>query len=385
MLQLILKRFIEGYFRHRWLYLLPFVLIAISAVLAYLLTKPSYMSEGVLFIQKQSLLSSLNSVGSTNSYMWSTPAQTVSAEITELIQTDSFIRAVIQNTALEAKMNQGASKVNQLIDDTRKQVWVTVLGENQIKVHAAYENPEIAAQLANGVIESYIKWQSNSQVAESEAALVFFGNLIEVYKSDLELARDAMRSYLEDHPQPIRGDIPGVESLEIKRLQADIDLATQRYSSALDKEENARLALSQIDSNTRQTYIVLDVPTPALRPEVSLKDLVVRYGLFMLLGAVLSLAAVVGGVLFDRTFRFNVEVTNSLGLQVLANVPYVPASRQANAATAAESEKADEVAGADQKEIAPGGAAAVNGDPVEAARRESSRRIGSTKKRVQHS
>jgi uncharacterized protein involved in exopolysaccharide biosynthesis len=322
MIQLLIRRFTESYFRHRWLYLLPFALIAVAACVAFILTKPTYVSEGVLFIQKESLLSSLNSIGNSNPYTWTTPAQTISAEINEMLQTESFIRAVIQNTDLEAKMNQGPEKVNQTIADTRKELWVTTLGDNQITIHASYETPTVAAQLANGVIESYIKWQSNSKVAESEAALAFFGNLITVYQSDLEVARQAMKSYLEAHPQPIRGDIPGLEALEIKRLQADLDLATTRYSSALDKEENARLALSQIDSNARQTYIILDAPRPSLKPEFSLKDLALKYGLFILVGALLSVLSIIGGIFMDRTFHFNVDVTNALSLPVLAIIPY---------------------------------------------------------------
>lgn len=323
MVTTILKRFFEVYLRHRWLYLLPFVILLIAGGASYVLNKPKYVSTGVIFVQKESLLASLNSVGNSNTNIWTTAAQTTSNELIELLQTDAFVRAVIQQTDLEQKMSQGTQAVKDTISEVRKDVSVTILGDNQIQVSASYENSKIASQIASGVIDGYIKWQSNSKRAESEAALAFFGNLIVSYQADLDNARAAMKSYLEAHPTPIRGDVSSLDQLEIKRLQSDIDLAYNRYSSALDKEENARLALSQIDSNAHQTYILIDAPQPSLKPNISLKQVGLKSGIFLVVGVILSIVAVGGAMVLDRTFLMKVDVANVLSLPVLAMVPYV--------------------------------------------------------------
>lgn len=323
MMALLFKRFFENYFRHRWLYLIPIVIMIGVAGVTFALTKPKYVSYGVVFIQKESLLASLNQVGNSNTNIWLTPAQSASNELNELLQTDSFVRAVIQQTDLEKKMSGGLSVVNDTIATTRKNITVTTLGDNQVQVSASYQTPIVASQIANGVIDEYIKWQSNSKRAESEAALAFFGNLIQSYQGDLDNARQAMKTYLEAHPTPIRGDISSLDKLEISRLQSDIDLASARFSSALDKEENARLALSQIDSNARQTYILIDAPQPSLKPNTSTKQLALQNGILALVGVVISIAAVGGAMVIDRTFLLKVDVTNTLGLPVLAMVPYI--------------------------------------------------------------
>jgi len=266
-------------------------------------------------------LASLNSIGANNSSFWTTPAQVTGLEINELLQTDSFIRAVIQQTNLEQNMGAGQAAVTTLIMNVRKDVWVTPLGDNQLQINGSYGDPMTASQFVNGVIEGYVQWKINGSQAQSEAAQGFFNDLIKNYQADLDAARQAMKTYLDAHPQSIRGDRPDVEQLEIKRLQGDIDMASARLSSALDKEENARLAQAQSESDARQTYIMIDAPQPSQKPETSLRQMAAKFGLFLAVGLILSLTAVVGGALLDHSFRFPYDVTNALNLSVLAIVP----------------------------------------------------------------
>jgi capsular polysaccharide biosynthesis protein len=319
----VVIRLVESYFRHRWLYLLPILFMVVVAGLSYVITKPKYLSEGVLYVQKESLLASLNAVGANNSAIWGSPAQITGWEINALVQTDAFIRAVIQQTSLEKDMGAGQDSVATLIKDVRKDVWATPLGDNQIQISGSYKDPIIASQLADGVMKGYLQWKLNGSLAQSGAAQGFFNDLIKGYKSDLDTARLAMKTYIEAHPQPLRGDRPELEQIEIKRLQGDIDQASNRLGSALDKEENARLAQAQSESDVHQTYILIDAPKPPLKPETSLKQIGMNFGIFIAVGLILSLTAIVGGALLDRSIRFPYDVTNSLNLQLLAIVPEV--------------------------------------------------------------
>ena len=318
-----LMRLLESYFRHLWLYLLPIVMMVGAFGLSFIINKPKYISHGVLYVQKESLLASLNAIGANNSSIWGTPAQSTSYEINDLLQTDAFIRAIIQQTDLEQKMGGGQTAVANLIKDVRKDVWTTPLGDNQLQISGSDTNPMIAAQLVNGIIEGYSQWKLYGSQSQSEAAQGFFNDLIKNYQAELNVARQAMNTYLIAHPQPLRGDRPELEQLEIKRLQGDIDLASTRLSSALDKEENARLAQVQNENDARQTYVLIDAPQTPLKPEITLKQLAVKFGLFVAVGIILSLTAIIGGALLDRSVRFPADVTNSLNLPVLAVVPEV--------------------------------------------------------------
>ena len=152
MVRLVVLRILESYFRHRWLYLLPIVLMSILGVVFVLVTKPTYTAKGVLYVETQSYLASLTAVRDSNASWWTTPSQAVNQEISELLQTDAFVRAIIQRTSLEENMDKGPIIVETIIKSTRENVWAVSLGNNQLQVNAVHEDPEIAYQIVTAVI-----------------------------------------------------------------------------------------------------------------------------------------------------------------------------------------------------------------------------------------
>ena len=339
MVRLVILRILESYFRHRWLYLLPIVLMSILGAIFVLVTKPTYTAKGVLYVETQSYLASLTAVRDSNVSWWTTPSQAVNQEISELLQTDAFVRAIIQRTSLEENMVKGPSVVEAIINETRANVWAVSLGNNQLQVNAVHEDPEVAYQIVTAVIEGYLQWRVNADLAESGVAQAFFTDLIETYSADLTAAREAMRIYLEAHPVPLRGDRPGNEVLEISRLQAEIDLAASRYATALNKEEETRLAMVQIESDARQTYFLIDAPTIPEKPDTSLRKLALSGGIFTIIGVFLSGGLIVGAAIIDRSFRFPVDVWHRLDLTVLTMVPETtiqPLKQNLQPATSAE-------------------------------------------------
>jgi capsular polysaccharide biosynthesis protein len=326
MARLLFLRFLESYYRHRWLYLLPLLLMAGVAALYFFTAKPTYIVRGVLYVQQQSLLASLTSLRN-DGFSVLTPAEATAQEMTDLLQTDSFIRALIQQTSLEATLGQGDMTVGETIEEVRKAVWVETQGANQVRTFAAWEEPTIAYQLATASLESFIQWRINADRQESEVAQAFFAELIEQYRGDLELARTDLQSYLAAHPEQLRGKRPEVEQLEIDRLRAAVDLSQQRYSSVLAKDEDARLAMAQSESDARQTYLLIDSPTMPLEPETSLRKLALNMLIYLALGLILSIVAAAGGALLDRTLTFPIDARDRLDMPVLAMVPEARATR----------------------------------------------------------
>ncbi len=321
MLRLVVLRLLESYFRHRWLYLLPIVSMIGLAAYFVMNSEQKYFATGVLYVQNESYLSSLTNVRDSDAAWFLSAAEVTSSELNELLQTDAFVRAIIQETDLEKEMIGGESVVDDLIEQTRTSVWAFPSGDNQLVVGSQHEDPQIAYHLVNAVIEIYLRWQINAEQSESETANSFFGDVIELYESELAAARDEMRQYLEAHPLPIRNDRPETEQLEISRLQNAIDLSATRLATALDKEENTRLAMAQIESDTRQNYFLIDAPSVPVEPKGSIKDIAIQVAIFVGVGIALSLAAVIGAAIIDRSFRFPIDVTNRLDLVVLSTIP----------------------------------------------------------------
>lgn len=322
MFRLVLIRLLESYFRHRWLYLLPIV-IMIGASVAYIsLQKPLYMTEGVLHVQQDSLINTLT-IGTDTGFAWSTPAEVTTREIGDLLKTDAFVRAIISQTDLESEMSGGSKAINKVLEDVRNAVWVSPEGNNQILISAAYEDPIITHQLVNAVVDNYVNWQINVQLTESSNAQNFFIDLTQEYKDALEVVQQELDSYLLSHPDPERGSRSQIEEVQISRLQNEIQMAGERYSSSIDNEELARLAVIQTEGTIKQSYFLIDAPQIPTSPETSLKSLAIGVIVFVLAGILISGIGIVGGALLDRSFRIPLDVNQILNLPVYATVPDV--------------------------------------------------------------
>ncbi|MEZ4727781.1 MAG: hypothetical protein R3E79_11690 [Caldilineaceae bacterium] len=286
MLRLVLLRLLESYFRHRWLYLLPTILMT-AASFAYVSSlPPTYVVSGTLYVQNGTLLSSLTAIRS-DGFSYITPAQATIGELYQLLNSKAFLRAIIQQTDMEVKMSEGAEMAAETIDEARAAIWFQELGNNLVMIAAQHEMPRIAHQLATATIESYIQWKINLNREESVTAQTFFADLIKTYRTEVEPARQALDNYLKTRPRPIQGERPEAEIAEIARLQAAINTAEERLQRAENQEESARLALTQTESTVRQTYFVVDAPTRPLAPQQPLKEMLLTVALFVFAGALL--------------------------------------------------------------------------------------------------
>lgn len=322
MIRRIVLRLLESYFRHRFLSLGPIVLMTVLAGAWFLTATPAYIARAAVYVNKDSLLASLTPFRE-HGFSWVTPAEATVDQYNELLKTDAFVRSAVHLTDLEEQMSEGPEAVAATLVEARDAVWVQTLGNNLILVGAAYEEPEVAQQLAAAVIETYTQWKVNTRWEESLAAVEFFDGLIETYQQELTAAQEELRAYLEAHPEPVRGDRPASEELEMERLRAAFDQAFTRRANALASQESAQLAVAVAESEVRRSYVVLDAPRLPLSPERSRRNMLMTGTVFVVVGIVLTLVGVVGSALLDRTMRFPSDVRVLLELPMLAAIPDV--------------------------------------------------------------
>lgn len=332
MFRLFLLRFFETYFRHRWLWLLPVVAIIGIGVASIFLSKPTYVSDAAFYVNKESLLSSLTSVRE-NGFSVVTPAKGTVDELQELFKTDAFIRAVIQKSDLEVNMDKGPKEVEETLDEVRDAIWVDDLGNNTVTIGAAHEDPVIAQQLAQATIDVFLQWKINAGREQSDAALTFIQNLVDEYQKETEAAEKELKSYLEAHPEPVRGSRPPLETIEINRLQNNLTNAMDRTRQALDDLENTQLTSAVNESNIRQIYLLFDAPRVPTEPARSLRSIARDLIIFTLIGILVTIVGLITASFIDRTFRFKEDVEQKLGLPVIASLPMQPKVRSEIAET----------------------------------------------------
>jgi hypothetical protein len=290
----------------------------------YLVVTPrKYLAEALVNVPGQSYLATLTAVRADQTGWWVSPAQGASNEIGELLQTDTFMKSIIAVTDLSVGLGGDLVAVQDLVVQTREDVWAVAQGDNQVLIGATHENPVVAYQLASALIDSYTSWLIDSELTQSGAAQEFFADLIPVYEAEVAAARQALEDYLQSHPPPVAGDRSAIEMLEITRLDGILTRAQARLIAAQESDESARLAALQTEVNVRQSFYVMDAPTIPVERAISKRRMAMELGIFVGVGGLLSVAAVAGGALFSRGYIFPADVNASLHLPVLASVPEI--------------------------------------------------------------
>src|ERR1041384_1953872 len=146
MVRLILLRILESFFRHRWLYCIPPILMAGAAALFLTFKPPVYNVSGRLFVENDTLLASLTA-SNQNGTMWRTPAQVTVSEINELIATQAFVRSAIQQSDLEAQMSGGLEAMDAAFITFRESITVRDLGDKLVVIEVENKDPRLAQQL----------------------------------------------------------------------------------------------------------------------------------------------------------------------------------------------------------------------------------------------
>lgn len=320
-LQMGVGRILETYFRHRWLNILPIVLMLIAGVLYIIFGPVEYKSSGVFYVQGDSIIESIAGTGSQAiDFDFRSPSQKTAEELNELLKTNNFMVAIIAQTDVRSQLEDPNIPELETLEEVREEIQITGQGKNQVYVDVRWEDPEIAFQLSDAIVNTYLQWLIQNDRQDSDSALQFFEDLIPDYQNARIAAQQEVEQFLRDHPEPIRGDRPALEQYRLERLQANYQIAEQRYNETLGKLDNAKLNVALAESSVRQNYRLLDEPKVPVEPEETLTDIAIELAIFVAVGLVLSVLLVLGSTLLDKSLRFPIDARFALQAPVLTTV-----------------------------------------------------------------
>ena len=141
-----------------------------------------------------------------------------------------------------------------------------------------------------------------------------------------------MSDYAAKHPGGPQEQRPLAEQVEIQQLTSAVTQAQSQLTNAQQKSEEARLATEQATSNASQRLRIIDQPKASSVPIPRLKKAVISLVIFIFVGMMLTIAAVVLGTVLDRSLRTPDDVEALLHLPVLAVVPSSSTKRKSKRA-----------------------------------------------------
>jgi len=339
------KRFLGTFYRGRRLYIPLLLLLLVATLLGtYFLARNQYEATARVWVDKP-VLDNVLDPNAPSGYVATTPAQDQSDKLTQLLQTDSFIAAILTNTPMSGRL-ANASDRDQAIKDTRGKIVVTSLGSNTVKITYTGSDPVLSQQVVQSTIDQFRSWDLTARLEQSAIDRQFYQKQLQIYQDQVDAATKRVSDFQAAHPFP---DPSSPQYLELQSLQRDLDSARALLNETSAKIQQTDAANSLSDSSRQYEFQVLDAPTVPNQPAATLTHLAE----YLALGLVASFCIIFCAVAFatwqDTTIRNAEDLQRLTRVPLLDAVPHLPsgaagAGGQQNPAGASHAPQLDEPA-----------------------------------------
>jgi uncharacterized protein involved in exopolysaccharide biosynthesis len=333
-------RYLETYFRHRFLLTLP-VFVGLAIGLGIVLMQPrSYQANVSLWFDRTPL-----SDMTIQQSPYVDLSVTETNAVTELLATRTFSQKVGERSGLtnylashSSSGGDPVSKVTRLLsggggtqtlsgrrlDDAvyqlvKSKTKVTAVGPQVVSISFTHADPVIASSVAQGVSDQFTDEMLTSRRATAAATVDFYQKQVAAQNTELTNQDAKINDYLNTHPdQRLVNAVPDATLTQLRRTD---DLSRQRYQDLLLKLDQAQLASAAVDAAGAEGFHTIDraqVPDrPISRTNIAIEAIAgggIAGALLMVLGVVLL-------TVLDAGLQRVEEVEPLLGLKVVGAVP----------------------------------------------------------------
>ncbi len=270
-------RLLETFFRHKLLLLAPVGIVLVATIGWVAIQPPTYDASVRIWTEKQTLVPNPNS----NPYL--TAAQEQSGVLTELVSTKYFDVKVGKRSKLtdagrgQKQHSQGGIRTRlarlvglapppgnptdtQVEDAVYSAVASSTLvvpsGSEIITVTYTAGSPEMAALVAQAIVDQFMDEALTNQRVQADAAVAVYSRQIKQSQAELSVSDKALDDYLLANPsQRATNAVPDARMLQLRR---DDDAAHDRQQAIQDKLDQARLNRVALDQTGVSGIRVLD-------------------------------------------------------------------------------------------------------------------------------
>lgn len=312
-------RILEAFFQRWYLYVLPAAAMALLGVVSVSDQADDFSSNGSVFVDTESLVTSRTGVQDEGFGSFLTPAEFTSQELNGLLQTDSFIQSVMDTAGIEA--NAGPLFRFDQLGEVRESITSWAASENLMQVDATTPDPELSQRLVAAAIDEFIEFRIGLDVAESERAEALFSELADGYRQDFERARADVDAQL-DGVVDLEA-LPPDQELELERLQEEEARAAAQLSATLGSIDAAQVAARQAEINVGQQFTLVDPPLVPTSGNGSIIDQILVLAMYLIVGIVLAITGPVIAALLSRRVLFPDDLAHLIDPRSIAILPGV--------------------------------------------------------------
>lgn len=331
-------RYVETFFRHRLLFLVPIGLILLVSGAVVVSQPVEYTATTRLWVDHPAL-------GPDDSNPYVDPSAIQASSLLELTRTRYFTVKVahrgplaaalasqpMQKTGLswvKAKLTGGATgarypsadEVDAMAADVvSRNVAVTPVGPQIVEIAFAYGDPRIASGTAQAVVDQFLEETLTSKKARSQVVVDFYSGQLKGAQDALTQADAAVNQYLVQHPE-LRSPT-AVPDARLTQLQHSDQQARDVLTGFQSKIDSARLDIAALNAPGASGMRLMDAADVPAQAGINRKLLIQALGAGFGLGLVVLILGLLVLTLADTTLRRPEDVEQALGLRLAGAIP----------------------------------------------------------------
>src|SRR5262249_21079312 len=190
----MITKFLEAFFRHKLLVLLPPVLIPLIVGPYALVTAPIYYESWAgIWVDKPQYLAY------SDFSPYSSPASQQSNRLLEVMRTRSFITDIAKRTSLAPLVgnSRGEERINSIIG-----TGFTMIpnGDHLLVLHFKSDTPRLAFDMLNAIIDTFRENAATDRVNQASLAISFYQGRLQTAQEELKNTTTSVRQYTAANP-----------------------------------------------------------------------------------------------------------------------------------------------------------------------------------------
>jgi polysaccharide chain length determinant protein (PEP-CTERM system associated) len=235
MTQFNIGDYLQIIFRRKWLFIIPFTTIFLTATIGSFFLPKVYRATSLLLVEEKQLLQPL--------VRGMAVAPTIRERLNilkEQITSWYRLEEMVKELGL-AKHIRSQKKLDLLIQSLRKRIDVRLIGRHIIRISFEDTDPRITQLVVNYITKSFVQENISGQEEEANAAINFIKDQLEIYRKKLEDSEAALRAFKEKYllelPGSAGSNLGKAMGLRDALLQIDLDLQeAQRTKQMLQRQ-----------------------------------------------------------------------------------------------------------------------------------------------------
>lgn len=327
-----MARVLEAFFRRPLQLLLLMALLPVGGVaIAYFGTSHTYQSTATLWALQRYLTIGANGPETDT---FSSPAETQSTALSELLQVRAFALSVAKEAQLESALNLDPSvrADPSLLDDTlfleiSHNVSTVSLGYNSFTVSYVNHNPLAAQKVVGAVVHNFVLQSQALTAVEGQNLLDTYQPQLTKAKQDLDTAAAAEAQYLQAHPELAKEgpELAAAADPHYAQLHAQTQQAQGVVLGLQTTIANLEQEIGTQGQNTNYLFKVLDSPSMPDRPVSRTKSYLVGGGIGLVTAILLCALFLVILVRRDRAVYDASDLQKITVAPVMLQIPRMPA------------------------------------------------------------